>query len=240
MKATKIFVSGGASGLGEAIVRALAADPDRKICFSYCRSKEAADALTAELPNACAIQCNFAEPASVDALVAALAEFEPQGIVNNALPALTKNHFHKLDPADIANNFQANVLPVIRIMQAVLRGLRKRKFGKIVTILSTETVSRPSIGWSVYSAEKAYLRSLAKSWAVENANFNITSNCVSPSFMQTSLTSDIDERLIEGMVNANPLRRLLEPAEVAQVVTSLIDATQHINGVNLPIGEMTQ
>lgn len=76
----------------------------------------------------------------------------------------------------------------------------------------------PPIGSSTYIANKAYLEKLTKVWAIENSKFNITSNSISPSFMQTKLTSEIDERIIEQIISNHPLKKLLTVDEVAETV----------------------
>ena len=86
---------------------------------------------------------------------------------------------------------------------------------------------------SEYVASKNYLLSLSKSWATENAKFNISANCISPSMMLTNLTSDTDERIVEEMQNAHPLKKLITPVEVAESINYLINASQQINGTNM-------
>ena len=93
----------------------------------------------------------------------------------------------------------------------------------------------PPIGLSEYVANKAYLLSMSKSWAHENSKYNVTSNSISPSFMMTPLNKFEDERLVENMTKAHPLKTLLKEEEVAEAVSFLINASQQINGINLPI-----
>ena len=76
---------------------------------------------------------------------------------------------------------------------------------------------------------------MSKSWANENASFNISSNCISPAFMQTGLTSDTDERIIEDMTAKHPLKALLTTEDVAKAADFFVNASQHYNGVNLII-----
>jgi 3-oxoacyl-[acyl-carrier protein] reductase len=84
-------------------------------------------------------------------------------------------------------------------------------------------------------ANKNYLLSLSKSWAVENARHRITSNCISPSFMETDFTATTDARIIEQIKEAHPLKTLVTPDEVADAVLFFCHCSIHINGVNLPI-----
>ena len=115
----------------------------------------------------------------------------------------------------------------------VITLFRKKKFGKIITILTSAIINKPPLGYSEYAAVKAYIGSLSKSWASENADFNITSNCISPSFMQTNLTKDTDERTIEAIIQLTPLKKLLTTEEVAEAVSYFVSCSQHINGTNL-------
>jgi NAD(P)-dependent dehydrogenase (short-subunit alcohol dehydrogenase family) len=156
-----------------------------------------------------------------------------EALVNNALTGFLKKHFHKLDSEELLSSFRQNVLPVVLITQAALGTFRKQRFGKIITILSSALANKPPVGWSEYVANKAYLLAMSKAWAAEYAKFNITANCISPTFMPTPLNADMDSRLVEEMKKSYPLQELLQPEEVAQTVHFLLKSTQQINGVNL-------
>ena len=227
------MITGGASGLGEAITRKLAADRDHRIYFTFCRSAAGAARIESDHPNARALRCDFSDPGSLAQLVAKIPELEIGVLINNALPSMTQRHFHKLSPDDLLKSFEQNVLPTVEITRAAILEFRKRKRGKVITVLSSYLVNRPPTGLSEYVANKAYLASMSRSWATENAAFNITSNCISPSLMRTSLTSDTDERVLEDLTAAHPFGKLLTPAEVAASVAFLVGATEHINGINL-------
>ena len=107
---------------------------------------------------------------------------------------LTKN-FHKLEKDLFIDEFKSNIIPSVLITQEIIKCFRIKKYGKIVTILSSFLES-PTIGSSIYISNKNYLKGLAKVWEVENTKFNITSNTISPSFMLTPQTMQMDERLI--------------------------------------------
>ncbi len=159
----------------------------------------------------------------------------PDVLVNNAITGITKKHFHKMSPGDFEGSFTQNIIPVIKITQSAIVCFKKKRFGKILTILSTAIVNLPPIGWSEYAANKSYLLSLSKSWAAEYAKFNITSNCISPSFMLTGLNKDTDERVIEEIKAQNPNGYLLDPGEAASAVLKMITASQDVNGINMII-----
>lgn len=228
----KVIVTGGASGLGEAITRQLCAD-GHEVLFTYCNSGVKARTLTDENVNAHAVRCDFSNDQDIAELSEKILSFDPDGIVHNAIsgkiPAI---HFHKSDISVFSEGFKTNVLPVIRITQAALECFRKKKSGRIVTVLSSYVVGQPPIGLSAYVAEKNYLLSLTKSWAAEYARFGITANCVSPTFMRTPQNAEVDERVIETMIANHPLKRLLTPEEVAVSVARLLGSGPEINGTN--------
>jgi NAD(P)-dependent dehydrogenase (short-subunit alcohol dehydrogenase family) len=155
-------------------------------------------------------------------------------LINNALAAgLVRKHAHRIEQDIYNRGFHENILPLLRLTHQAIKLFRKQKFGKIITVLSSGLVGVPPSGMAEYLASKAYLLSMSKSWASENRQFNITANCISPDFMQTPLNADVDERLVEQMVEAHPLKQLITPEEVAEVVSFMIQATQHMNGTNL-------
>lgn len=229
----KILVTGGASGLGKAIA-VLLSNNGHEVVVTYYQSKKAADKLL-EHYQINAIQCDFHEATSVQALQSFIGEFQPDVLVNNALTGIQKQHFHKMKSDSFLTSFQQNVLPVLTITQAAIKVFRKKKFGKIINILSSVVINKPPIGWSTYAANKSYLLSMNKSWASDYIKFNISSNAISPGFMQTDLNKDTDERILENMIAAHPLKALLNPEEVAKAVNYFVDAAQHVNGTNLII-----
>jgi 3-oxoacyl-[acyl-carrier protein] reductase len=228
-----VLITGGASGLGEAITRKSSAVQTNRVYFTYYTSLAKARAIEADFPNATSIQCDFTNSQEMDALLKRMPELDVDILVHNAFIGMTKKHFHKLETETYLKSFQDNVVPIIKITQQALSLFRKKKFGKIISILTSALINKPPIGWSEYVANKAYLLSLSKSWAVENASYNITANCISPSFMQTAFTQDTDERIVEEMTNKHPLKKLLTPEEVADAVVFFMGAPQHINGANL-------
>ena len=229
---TRILITGGASGLGYAITRKFLSAGGFQVFFTFHRSADAAAQIMAQFPDAQGIACNFEDEASLQGLVERIPALDLDVLVNNALPGMASRHFHQSDPQAFLDSFRSNVMPTLRITQQAIKAFRKKKSGKIVTIL-TSYLNKPPIGLSEYVANKAYLLSLSRSWAAENIRSNITANCISPWMMQTGLTSHLDERQVEDAIAASPFRRLVTTEEVADTVLFLSRASAQINGVNL-------
>ena len=232
----KVLVTGGASGLGRAITEAIAAQPDHEVWFTYHHSAEKAADLLAHFSNVRSIRVDFGDAVSLAHLLSVVHKEQFDALVNNAYSGkFIQANFDKLKVDDFQTDFQQNILPVIQLTQACIGQFKKKKFGRIITILSAALYSKRPVGASSYLATKAYLGELSKVWASEYTKFNISSNTISPSFMKTALTSEMDERLIDHIIEKHPLGKLLELHEVAQSVTFLLSSPTHYNGMNLLI-----
>lgn len=230
-----ILVTGGSSGLGKAITELCALDNNNTVYFTYSKNLEGKEEIEQKYPNVKGIQLNFKDSDNVANFINQIPELNIDVLVNNAYAGMPQGtYFHKTEISDFLTSFQMNILPVIQITQVCILAFRKKKFGKIINVLTSSLIDLPPMGYSIYTANKAYIEQLSKCWCKENAKFNITSNCISPEYMQTSF-AQVDERVIEQMQQEHPLKRLLQPQEVAEVVVSLINTSQQINGVNLPI-----
>lgn len=231
----KILVTGGASGLGKSITQLLA-KKNITVYFTYSKSATEAKELEREYKNTTAIKCDFSDEQTVKNLAVKIAALDLDAIIHNAYSGeYLKTHFHKIATDDFLNDFRINVMPVIELTQAAINSFRKKKSGKIITVLSSALVDVPPIGSAVYTANKAYLQKLTQVWANENAKFNITSNSVSPAFMETAMTASTDERIKEQIIESNPQKRLLTTEEVANAIHFLVNDTTQINGKDFVI-----
>ena len=230
-----ILITGGASGLGKAITIKLCQDPKNKVIFTYNSSLNEAKKIEHQFSNAKSFKLNFNSQENTRQFIDKMSEFELDVLINNAITGYTQNYFHKIEIDIFLNSFKINILPVIQLTQEFIKNSRKKKSGKIITILTSAVINKPPLGWAEYVANKAYLQSLSKSWAIENSAFGITSNCISPSMMMTNLTKNIDKRLVEGIIENNPNKSLLNKNEVAEAVCFFTNASSQINGTNLII-----
>jgi NAD(P)-dependent dehydrogenase (short-subunit alcohol dehydrogenase family) len=230
----KIIITGGASGLGGSITRAFARDVSNTVCFTYNNSRQKAEQILKDHGNSIAVKCDFRNEEERKRLTDSIRSFDPDVLINNAYSGeFLSAHFHKTPSEDFLTNFRDNIIPVIEITQAAIECFRKKKQGRIITILTAALTNVPPMGSAVYIAGKAYLEKLTKVWATENGRFNISSNSVSPSFLSTDLTAGFDERVVSQITESHPLKRLLTVEEVTESVLFLAKASPQLNGIDI-------
>lgn len=232
-----ILVTGGNSGLGKATVTLLAKE-GHKVFFSYLPVEQCtieANEMVKDNSTLTPLPLNFCEPDSVNSFCEQVKALDIDVLVNSAYAGKAQgNHFLKTPAEDFLVAFQNNAIPTIRITQACLEGMRKRKFGKIINIITSYVIDTPPTGMAIYTATKAYLKQISRSISKEFGRFNITSNCLLPEYMNTNF-GKVEDFQLEQMTAAHPLKRLLTPAEVAEVILHFVNSSQQLNGVEMPI-----
>ncbi len=231
-----ILITGGNSGLGRATVELLA--NKHKIYFSYLPIEECindANEITRQYENTESLPLNFCEEESVNTFCEKIKTLNIDVLVNCAYAGKAQGtYFYKTPAEDFVKAFMYNVIPTIRITQTCIEGMRKRRYGKIINIITSYVMDTPPSGFSVYTATKAYLRQISKSISKEYARFNITSNCLLPEYMNTNF-GKVEDFQLQQMTEAHPLKQLLQPTEVAQIIDHIINSSQQLNGVEIPI-----
>ena len=230
-----ILITGGTSGLGKSVVELLSQNKENFIWFTYVNNEQIALEIEKQYNNVFSLAANFCDMESVERLCIKLMDIDLDVLINNTYVGVPQtSHFHKLDIGDFLKSFENNLLPTIKITQTIIDIFKKKKFGKIINVLTESLIGLPPIGYAIYSANKAYLQQLSKVWNKEYSKFNISSNCVLPAYMQTEF-AEIDDRILEQMTMAHPLKRLLTTKEVAETILYLVNCSQQINGVNITI-----
>ncbi|MBI1239706.1 MAG: 3-oxoacyl-[acyl-carrier-protein] reductase [Alphaproteobacteria bacterium] len=230
------LVTGATGGIGEAIARGLTAQGAR-VALSGTRA-EKLEALKAELPGAVALPCNLADRAAVDALPkeaeAALGGLDI--LVNNA--GITRdNLFMRMKDEEFDDVVAVNLGAAFRLMRGVLRGMMKKRWGRIVSVTSVVGVTG-NPGQGNYAAAKAGLVGMSKSLAQEVASRNITVNCVAPGFIETAMTDALTPDQKAQLMLRIPAGRMGAAGEIAAAVVYLASEeaayvtgqTLHVNG----------
>jgi len=201
--------------------------------------REALEALAGDLSErAHVLICNLAAKDEVETLVPRAEEALGQIdiLVNNA--GVTRdNIFVRLSDEDWDRVIAVDLSAAFRLTRAAVRGMMRRRYGRIVGITSVVGVTG-NAGQGNYAAAKAGMIGMTKALAHEVASRNVTVNCVAPGFVDTAMTRALTEKQREMILAAVPAARLGGADEVAAAVLFLASTeaayvtghTLHVNG----------
>lgn len=234
------LVTGGASGIGAATARRLAAEGARVGIGDV--NEEGARAVASELDGLAHV-LDVTDVESVNAAVAAVQDaLGPIDVlVNNAGTDLF-SFFVKTDPGLWDFVLGVNLRGTLAVTHAVLPGMQERRQGAIVNV-SSEAGRVGSQGSAVYSAAKAGVIGFTKAIAREAARYRVRVNAVAPGPIETPLLNaapvvygEVGERLKQGMIDATQLGRAGEPEEVAAAIAFLAsEDASYITGQTLNV-----
>lgn len=231
------LVTGATGGIGSAIVRGLL-EHGARVALTGTRAAML-DELVAELgPKARGFVCDLSDRAAVDALAPAVEEaLGPIDILVNNAGITRDNLAIKMSDDDWDTVLEVNLTAAFRLTRGILRGMIRRRTGRIVSISSVVGASG-NPGQTNYAAAKAGMIGMTMSISQEVAKRNITANCVAPGYIETAMTAALTEKQREVAVSEVPADRFGTPEEVAAAVVFLASAeaayitgqTIHING----------
>ena len=232
-----VIVTGASRGLGLAITRRLVAEGFRVIAVA----RRESDALRSEIDAAPPGALAFApfDLGEIDALpgfVAALKKQHgaPYGLVNNAGLG-TEGLLANMHNSQIEELLRINVTAPIILTKYVVRQMMAGGGGRVVNI-SSIIASTGYNGLSAYGASKAALIGFTKSLAREVGRLGITVNAVAPGFIATEMTAGLQDDDRARIAARAALRRLAEPADVANAVSYLLaDNARNITGTVLTV-----
>jgi 3-oxoacyl-[acyl-carrier protein] reductase len=181
---------------------------------------------------------NVRDTAQTDALLVAIQKEigDIAVLVNNA--GITRDNLAlRMKDADWDEVMETNLKPVFRLSRAVMRGMMKARWGRIINITSVVGASG-NAGQANYAAAKAGIVGMSKSLAQELGSRNITVNCVAPGFIDTDMTRALAEQQRTALLAQIPLGRLGQPEDIAAAVAYLASpaagyvtgAVLHVNG----------
>ena len=193
------------------------------------------DSLAGQLPGTARVL--VADLSSSEGIAALVSEVGPLDIlVNNA--GLTRDNLAlRMKAEEWQSVLDVNLTATFRLIQAVLKGMMKQRYGRIINITSIVGVTG-NPGQANYAASKAGMIGMTKSLAAEVASRGITLNCVAPGFIKTAMTDALSDSQQEALRSAIPMQRMGSVEEIAAAVAFLASEeaayvsgqTLHVNG----------
>jgi len=231
------LVTGATGGIGAAIARVLHG-AGATVAISGTREeklKELADELGERVH---ILPCNLSDREAVANLAKKADEAVGQLdiLVNNA--GITRDNLYmRMTDEEWDDVIAVNLTSVFALTRGALRGMMRRRYGRVVNIASISgMIGNP--GQANYSASKAGMIGMTKSLAREVATRSITANCIAPGFIETPMTSALNEKQIEAIASAIPASEFGQPEDIASAALYLASEesryvtghTLHVNG----------
>ncbi|HEX2333321.1 MAG TPA: 3-oxoacyl-ACP reductase FabG [Burkholderiales bacterium] len=225
------LVTGASRGIGRAIAEELARHGAKVVGTATSESG------AAKVPGIGKV-LNVRDAAQMDSVVESIQKElgDIQILVNNA--GITRDNLAlRMKDAEWDEVIETNLRAIFRLSRAVMRGMMKARWGRIINITSVVGASG-NPGQANYAAAKAGVMGLTKTLARELGSRNITVNCVAPGFIDTDMTRALSDDQRKALLEQIPLGRLGTPQDVAAAVAYLASpsggyvtgAVLHVNG----------
>ena len=228
------LVTGATGGIGETIAKELAA-AGAKVALSGTREEKLKE-VAAGIDGAIIVPANLGDKEAIQNLIKQAGD-ELGGIdilVCNA--GVTKDNLTmRMKDEEWEQVLKINLEASFYLNRGVLRGMMKKKWGRIINISSVVgTMGNP--GQANYCASKAGLEGMSKSIAMEVASRGITVNCIAPGFIKTAMTDALDEKQSERITSNIPSGRFGLPDDIAAAANFLAsDSASYITGQTLHV-----
>lgn len=234
------LVTGASRGIGRAISLALA-EAGADVALNYRANKGDADEVAEQIKslgrNAAVYQANVSSPTENDDMIAKIKDdFGPLDIVVNNAGITRDKSFLKMNLEMWQEVLDVNLTGPAMIAHRTLRDMGEEKWGRIINVTSI-VGQMGNFGQANYAAAKGGLMALTKTLAREFAAKGVTVNAVAPGFIETDMTADVPEQVLDSVRKLTPIGRLGKPEEVAAAVVFLASPlagfiTGEVIGVN--------
>ena len=235
LKNKNIIVTGASGGIGNSIVEKLYKNEANILATGT--KIEKLEELKKKFSNIKIIKFDISQHEKVEEFINTATE-ELGGsldcIVNNA--GITKDNLTiRMSLEEWTKVIDVNLTSTFLMCKYSIKKMLKNKFGKIINITSV-VGHTGNVGQANYAASKAGIVAMSKSLAIEYAKKNINVNCISPGFISTAMTDQIDEKHKDAIIAKIPSNRLGKPEDVANAVIFLVsEHSDYINGETIHV-----
>ena len=232
------LITGASRGIGKAI--ALELGKAGATVIGTATSDSGAEAISAYLKEAgvkgAGMALNVTDAAQIETVLEAIrSQFGELAILVNNAGITRDNLLMRMKEAEWDDIMETNLKSVFRMSQAVLKGMMKARYGRIISIASVVGVAG-NAGQTNYAAAKAGIIGFSKSLAREVGSRNITVNCVAPGFIDTDMTRALSEEHRNALLKQIPLGTLGQAEDIAAAVAFLASSRAgYITGETLNV-----
>ena len=245
LKGKTIIVTGASRGIGKGIALTLAKN-GANIAFTFSQSNDSANQLVEEIQSLGVIckayQSNAANFNESQLLIEnILKDFNSFDVLINNVGITKDNLLMRMSEEDFDKVIEVNLKSVFNMVKACQRVFLKKRSGSIINISSIVGV-KGNAGQSNYAASKAGIIGFSKSIALELGSRNIRSNVVAPGFIETEMTNELSDEIVQKWIEGIPLKRGGKPEDVANLCLFLSsDLSTFITGqvINVDGGMLT-
>ena len=245
LKGKTIIVTGASRGIGKGIALTLA-ENGANIAFTYSQSIDSANKLVEEIQSLgvlCkAYQSNAANFNESQLLIEnILKDFNSFDVLINNVGITKDNLLMRMSEEDFDKVIEVNLKSVFNMVKSCQRVFLKKRSGSIINISSIVGV-KGNAGQTNYAASKAGIIGFSKSIALELGSRNIRSNVVAPGFIETEMTNELSDEIVQKWIEGIPLKRGGKPEDVANLCLFLSsDLSTFITGqvINVDGGMLT-
>jgi 3-oxoacyl-[acyl-carrier protein] reductase len=236
MSRTITLVSGASRGIGKAVAKRFA--KEGHFVIGTATTEKGAALIDDYLHDSGGIGrvLDVRDPEQIDKLFEEIESVygAVQVLVNNA--GITKDGLlMRMKDEDWESVIDTNLTSVYRMSKRAVRGMMKARRGRIINI-SSVVAKMGNAGQSNYAATKAGLEGFSRTLAREIGSRQVTINCGAPGLIETDMTDELDERLLNSMLDAVPIGRLGQPEDIAAAVLFLAgDEASYITGAVIPV-----
>lgn len=233
------LVTGASRGIGKAIAKELAKNEALTV-IGTATTEDGASSISHYFAkwgmDGDGIKMDVSDPASVEEGISQVSQaYGPPLILINNAGITADGLLMRMKEEDWESVINTNLSSVYRVSKAVLRGMTKARWGRIVNI-SSVVGQMGNAGQVNYCASKAGIEGFSRSLAKEISGRGVTVNCVAPGFIDTDMTDELSDSVRAAMLATIPMQRLGQPEEVANVVSFLAsDAASYITGETIHV-----
>ena len=234
LEGKNVLITGASKGIGRAIAHAFA-EQGANVAFTYLSSVERAEGLEQELRELGGKAKGYRSDASdfnaAEQLISSVVDdFGSLDVLVNNAGITQDNLLMRMNETAWDEVINTNLKSVFNTVKAATRTFLKQKNGSIINMTSVVGI-KGNAGQANYSASKAGIIGFTKSVALELGSRNVRCNAIAPGFIETEMTSTLDEKTVQSWRDAIPLKRGGSPEDVAQCALFLAsDLSTYITG----------